>query len=85
MVGLDFSGIAEFFETGGDGGFVDQNGLFVEVFECWVDLVGFGCCGEGTPSKMEEGAEEAGVEDVDVEEGGVIESEISNHTQDYTI
>ena len=49
----------EFFEAGVDRGPVQKNGLFVEVFECWVDLVGFGCCGEGTPSKMEEGAEEA--------------------------
>jgi hypothetical protein len=42
-----------------DRGPVKKNGLFVEVFECRVDLVGFGCCGEGTPSKMEEGSEEA--------------------------
>jgi hypothetical protein len=59
VVGLDFAGVAEFFEAGVERGPVKKNGLFVEVFECWVDLVGFGCCGEGTPSKMEEGAEEA--------------------------
>ena len=59
MVGLDFSGIAEFFEAGGDGGFVDQNGLFVEVLECWVHLVRLGSDGEGSPSEKEEGAEEA--------------------------
>ena len=59
MVGLDFTGVAEFFETGGDGGFVDQNGLSVKVFEGGVDLVGLGSNGEGTPSEKEEGAKEA--------------------------
>ena len=58
-MGLDFAGVAEFFEAGGDGGFVDQNGLFVEVFKCGVYLVRLGSDGEGAPSKEEEGAEEA--------------------------
>ena len=59
MVGLDFTGVAEFFEAGGDGGFVDQNGLSVKVFEGGVHLVRLGSDGEGAPSKMEEGSEEA--------------------------
>jgi hypothetical protein len=58
-VGLDFAGVAEFFEAGGDGGFVDQNGLFVEVFKCGVHLVRLGSDGEGAPSEEEEGTEEA--------------------------
>ena len=59
MIGLDFTGVAEFFEAGGDGGFVDQNGLFVEVFKCGVHLVRLGSDGEGAPSEEEEGTEEA--------------------------
>jgi len=59
VVGLDFSGIVEFFEAGGDGGFVDQNGLFVEVLECGVHLVRLGFDGEGAKSEKEEGTEEA--------------------------
>ena len=59
MVGLDFAGVAEFFEAGGDGRFVEKNGLFVEVFKCGVHLVRLGSDGEGTPSKEKEGAEEA--------------------------
>jgi len=59
VVGLDFAGVAEFFEAGGDGGFVDHNGLFVEVFKCGVHLVRLGSDGEGAPSEEEEGTEEA--------------------------
>jgi hypothetical protein len=58
-VGLDFAGVAESFEAGGDGGFVDQNGLFVEVFKCGVNLVRLGSDGEGTPSEKEKSTKEA--------------------------
>ena len=46
MVGLDFTGVAEFFEAGLDGGAVEVKGLSVKVFEGGVDLVVFGCGGE---------------------------------------
>ncbi len=58
-MGLDFSGVADFFEAGGDGGFVDQNGLFVEVFKCGVYLVRLGSDGEGAPSEKEKSTKEA--------------------------
>ena len=57
MVGLDFTGVAEFFETGLDGGAVQVKGLSVKVFEGGVDLVVFGCGGEGTPSEKEKSTE----------------------------
>ena len=59
MVGLDFTGIAEFFQTGLDGGAVQVKGLSVKVFEGGVNLVVLGCDGEGTPSKKKESTEEA--------------------------
>ena len=57
MVRLDFTGIAEFFQTGLDGGAVQVKGLSVKVFEGGVDLVVFGCGGEGTPSEKEKSTE----------------------------
>jgi hypothetical protein len=59
VVGLDFTGVAEFFETGLHGGAVEVKGLSVKVFEGGVDLVVLGSGGEGAPSEKEEGAEEA--------------------------
>ena len=59
MVGLDFSGVAEFFQTGLDGWAVELKGLFVKVFKCGVHLVRLGSDGEGAPSEKEESTEEA--------------------------
>ena len=58
-MGLDFAGVAEFFETGLDGGAVEIKGLSVKVFEGGVDLVVLGGGGEGTPSEKEKSTEEA--------------------------
>jgi hypothetical protein len=57
--GLDFAGVAKFFETGLDGGAVEIKGLSVKVFEGGVDLVVLGCGGEGTPSEKEKSTKEA--------------------------
>jgi len=57
-VGLDFAGIAEFFETGLDGWAVEVKGLSVKVFEGGVDLVVLGGGGEGAPSEKEKSTEE---------------------------